>query len=167
MQATASRRRDGVEPTMAERRALQTIETFRFDLVVRRYRRDSGVDQLTGERNMRELARYLALGATAPPDRRYPMLSGPDGLDGVWHTFLMFTELYADFCGQLGRFVHHVPEDQDGPAANAVEAGEEVLSSEEYVEFLRRYRQLFGEPAPLDLWPRGWSWHVVNALWVS
>ena len=57
---------------------------------------------------------------------------------------------------EVGRFVHHSPEDAP------VEAGEELLTSQEYVAFLRRYRLLFGEPAPVDLWPRCRGWHIVN-----
>jgi hypothetical protein len=31
-------------------------------------------------------------------------------IDIVWHTFLLFTAEYADFCDRyIGRFVHHVP----------------------------------------------------------
>ena len=156
MNAAASSRRNDAEPTVAERRARDVIETFPLDRVIRRYQRDLGVDRPAAERNMRELARFLALGATAPTGTSYPMLGDPDALDGAWHTFLLFTELYADFCAQVGRFVHHSPEDAP------VEAGEELLTSQEYVDFLRRYRLLFGEPAPVDLWPRCRGWHIVN-----
>jgi len=41
----------------------------------------------------------------------YSRLSMPiKEIDIVWHTFLLFTAEYADFCDRyVGRFVHHVP----------------------------------------------------------
>lgn len=31
-------------------------------------------------------------------------------LDGIWHTFIMFTREYQEFCNNyLGNFVHHIP----------------------------------------------------------
>lgn len=41
----------------------------------------------------------------------YPGRFGPtQALDRGWHTFILFTREYADFCKRyLGRFVHHAP----------------------------------------------------------
>ena len=35
-------------------------------------------------------------------------------IDDMWHTFLMFTEDYANFCERyFGRFIHHSPRDEN------------------------------------------------------
>jgi len=41
---------------------------------------------------------------------------GPSDLvDLGWHTFILHTREYADFCARIGgRFIHHVPDDQPG-----------------------------------------------------
>jgi hypothetical protein len=38
---------------------------------------------------------------------------GPSELVDIgWHTFILYTHEYADFCDQIaGRFIHHVPDD--------------------------------------------------------
>jgi hypothetical protein len=36
-------------------------------------------------------------------------------VDIGWHTFLMYTREYAEFCDRVaGRFIHHRPDDDDG-----------------------------------------------------
>lgn len=36
-------------------------------------------------------------------------------VDIGWHTFILYTREYADFCQQLaGRFIHHSPSDEEG-----------------------------------------------------
>ena len=59
-----------------------------------------------------------------------PQRLGPSELVDIgWHTFVLYTRDYAEFCDRVaGRFIHHVPEeaaDHDGPAvpvAHAVRA---------------------------------------------
>ncbi|MGK5677604.1 glycine-rich domain-containing protein [Actinoplanes sp. URMC 104] len=40
---------------------------------------------------------------------------GPSDLVDIgWHTFILYTEEYAEFCQRIaGRFIHHVPDDQE------------------------------------------------------
>jgi hypothetical protein len=38
-------------------------------------------------------------------------------IDWMWHTFLLFTRDYADFCaGRFGFFLHHAPNEAEGEA---------------------------------------------------
>jgi hypothetical protein len=41
---------------------------------------------------------------------------GPsDAVDIGWHTFILYTREYAEFCSTVaGRFIHHVPDDEPG-----------------------------------------------------
>ena len=59
-----------------------------------------------GTSHEREIKRFLALSAINPG--KYGM-RGP--LDELWHTFIIFTSAYANFCRLLGGgFIHHLPE---------------------------------------------------------
>lgn len=92
-----------------------------FDRLVRRIVADQKLDKELAERIVDQSLAFLAACATntgAP-------LAPSDPVDIGWHTFLLHTRDYAEFCGRIaGRFLHHVPtEDGDpsatGPAARA------------------------------------------------
>ena len=50
-------------------------------------------------------------------------------VDVGWHTFILYTREYAEFCRQVaGRFLHHVPDDEADPDVPADDqAGHQVL----------------------------------------
>lgn len=123
-----------------DRDVIQRAELFDMSKVVGRYCSDNGVDRVEGERRARELVRFLAICATA----REPIgMAGP--IDELWHTFLMFTREYSAFCASVaGRFIHHIPSDEDDAMFGVV--------PHPYERFLTRYNTAFGEP-PSDLWP--------------
>jgi len=58
-------------------------------------------------------------------------------VDVVWHTFLLFTREYAEFCDRyIGGFVHHVPttsRSRTAPSASGAQS------------FLEVYKEVFGE----------------------
>lgn len=62
-----------------------------------------------------------------------------DEIDQMWHTFLLFTRDYRDFCEQwLGRFVEHEPFEEARP---------------EYYTVTRDFADsMFGD-LRLDFWP--------------
>lgn len=56
-------------------------------------------------------------------------------IDIVWHTFLLFTSEYADFCDRyVGRFVHHVP-------ATSRNNGHSIVEQ----DLVEIYEKVFGE----------------------
>jgi hypothetical protein len=80
----------------------------------------------------RELKRYLALGAQLG---ELPMLS-PE-IDEAWHTFLLFTREYEEFCRtHFGQFLHHHP----GPSEP------DSVTPE---QFVAAYRETFGKLPPI------------------
>lgn len=120
------------------RRAME----FPLDEVIERYAEDERLDSETAEEHVYELRRYLALCAVNP-GHAYGM-KGP--IDDAWHTFLIFTTQYAEFCDHVGgRFIHHYPRLPDTDTS--------VLRSG-YLEFLADYEATYGTPAPAHLWPR-------------
>lgn len=117
--------------------------SYPMDHVVARYADDEDISVDVATEHERELKRFLALCA-ANGGKRYGM-RGP--IDHLWHTFIMFTKDYADFCDSVaGRFIHHVPEPKGQAATPA--------SRSSYEAFLADYEKMFGEPAPTHLWPR-------------
>jgi hypothetical protein len=116
---------------------------FPMQIVVERYARDYETTLEFAQRLERELKRYLAL-AALHPRRRYGM-AGP--VDGLWHTFIQFTRLYARFCDRVaGQFLHHTPGD--------IEDDSELEQFEQdYGNLFRDYEALFGERPPDSIWP--------------
>ncbi len=85
-----------------------------------------------------EFRRYLALRlvTSEPP----VMLSRQ--VDEVWHTLLIFTRMYADFCATtFGYFIHHDPNLEPDPD----------LTDDDWDHFEKTYRHVFGKPGPLWL----------------
>lgn len=59
-------------------------------------------------------------------------------VDLGWHEFILFTKVYQEFCHQkLGRFIHHVPDD-DQPSNNRA-----------YLKTIQHYIVVFGKPPTL------------------
>jgi hypothetical protein len=120
---------------------------FPLNKVIFRYRRDYGLSKAEAERHEVELKRFLALSAMA--ERGYGM-RGP--IDKLWHTLILFTHIYENFCNQVaGRFLHHYPN------VKGYEPGDGTpplkLGAEDYVRFLRDYKSVFGEMAEPPYWP--------------
>lgn len=111
--------------------------------VVKRYARDYQTSLEEAKRLERELKRYLTLCAL-DLDKGYAM-AGP--VDGLWHTFLMFTRLYASFCDQVaGAFLHHEPGDIENE-------DESERFERDYANLWNDYERVFGEPPPDTIWP--------------
>ncbi|MET0387251.1 MAG: hypothetical protein ABW321_14880 [Polyangiales bacterium] len=74
-----------------------------------------------------ETKRWLWLVAHAQQDPAAPTLTliGFDSLtvvDEMWHTFILFTQPYAEFCqASFGRFIHHAPATQADRQRSAIE----------------------------------------------
>lgn len=109
---------------------------YRNDRVVRRIATDFDLTIPEAEAVFTETLRFLFLcGAYHGPFAPSPRI------DEGWHTFLLFTEEYAEFCRMcLGRMVHHRPHDEaDGPVLDTM--------------LIRRTRAtaeaVFGELSPL------------------
>ncbi|HEU0053807.1 MAG TPA: hypothetical protein VFQ39_11535, partial [Longimicrobium sp.] len=129
-----------IAPQEADQIAL--AEAFPMDSILRRYISEHGLTWESAKEHERELKRYLVLCATRP-EAGYGMM-GP--VDELWHTFIIFTREYAQFCDVVaGRFIHHVPRDPSDESGT-IAAG--------YQKFLEDYAEMFGEEAPPHLWPR-------------
>ena len=88
----------------------EVIPTALWNRLVARIACEASVDLLYAERIMDQALGFLRLCA-ARPDGAY----GPSPLVDVgWHTFILYTQEYADFCMRIaGQFIHHWPTDDD------------------------------------------------------
>lgn len=139
--ASASDITPGIEPDEETiKRRVDAAMTFPLTRVVDRYCREHGVDAETAGIHERELRRFLCV-ASLHPRLSFPMVGV---IDPLWHTFIIFTKLYEDYCHKLSRpFIHHEPFD---------DAQDPSKLGGAYQRFLNRYRQVFGEP-PAEIWP--------------
>lgn len=66
-------------------------------------------------RIMDQTLAFLAASAATPDARLVPSRL----VDIGWHTFLLYTRDYTDFCHQIaGRYIHHIPSGPTGEAAD-------------------------------------------------
>ncbi|HEV7720922.1 MAG TPA: hypothetical protein VGO60_06540 [Iamia sp.] len=88
-----------------------------------------------------EYRRFLVLAATTG------QATPSDAVDQVWHLHLAYTRSYWDhLCGEvLGFPLHH------GPTTGTQADGAHHRA--QYADTLARYREVFGEEPPADIWP--------------
>jgi hypothetical protein len=126
--------------TRAER--IERAMAFDMREVLQRYVIDTGVSKETARAHEREIKRFLlvcALNNTGKPIG----MAGP--IDELWHTFILFTREYADFCDKVaGRFLHHAPA-VPGDGRRKLQPG--------YARFRDLYAELFNELPSVDYWP--------------
>jgi len=85
-----------------------------WDQLVSRISRDHAVDWSYAERIMDQTLAFLRLCAANSGESYAPS----NIVDIGWHMFILFTREYADFCQRLaGRFIHHIPRDEEEPSA--------------------------------------------------
>lgn len=76
--------------------------------LVGRIQKDEGIVQEEAEQIMDAALGFLKLCADYPGNKFAPSTK----VDIGWHTFLMYTKEYQEFCGKMGRkFIHHSPAD--------------------------------------------------------
>ncbi|MFE5296464.1 glycine-rich domain-containing protein [Streptomyces sp. NPDC056632] len=75
------------------------------------------IDPATADRIINQTAAFLAAGARLPGQFLVPSPL----VDIGWHTFILHTVDYADFCQRIaGRFIHHVPTDDEGDVPGTI-----------------------------------------------
>jgi hypothetical protein len=101
-----------------EAASLAEVLAYRHPGVVRRYCKEHHAELAEGEEVFREMLKWLYLcyrGVTNQPEPiSCTMLPEIEKIDWMWHTFLMFTRDYAEFCQRyFGLFLHHVPNEDE------------------------------------------------------
>lgn len=95
--------------------SLSTTLAYRNDAVVHKFCERYALSYTAAADVFLEAKRWLWLVAHAQQDPAAPTLTliGFDSMtivDEMWHTFILFTQPYTEFCqAQFGRFIHHAP----------------------------------------------------------
>jgi hypothetical protein len=128
---------------MSKQDQIAAVMSYDMGPIVNRYAEEHDLPSEVAAEHERELKRFLAVKALHP-DTRYGM-KGP--VDELWHTFIIFTEDYTEFCERTyGSYLHHRPA-LDTPTIARPE-------DSPYRMFLADYEEAFGEEPPHHLWPR-------------
>ena len=99
---------------------LEQLLLYKNPHVLARYERDFSHNRLTAEEALSELIKYFWLCHQHSKDKESSqndslqftcmMHAEMHELDAMWHTFLLFTQEYQEFClTYFGYFIHHAP----------------------------------------------------------
>jgi len=120
------------------------ISSALFNQLTSRIVADEKLNRDLAERIVDQALAFLSACATntgAP-------LAPSELVDIGWHTFILHTRDYADFCDRIaGRFLHHVPTDPGDPSARGEAARETLAHTVASIEAA-------GFTIEADLWPR-------------
>jgi len=120
---------------------IETAMSFPMDDLLRKYCMQHALPIETAREHEREIKRFLVL-SVINSSTKYVM-SGP--MDELWHSFILFTKKYHDFCYLVaGHYIHHAP---SIPSDKPNDFGG-------YLQLLQDYKVLFGEEPPSQYWPR-------------
>lgn len=106
--------------------------------LVKRIEKDEGIELPMAERIMDQALGFLRLVALDSGKGYAPSAR----VDIGWHTFVLYTRSYAEFCDRIaGQFIHHEPSDEEG-----VDYGTEHIA--------RTVKSMlsFGIPVDLEIW---------------
>lgn len=150
---------------------LSQVLLYKNEEVVFRFAEDFGVSEQDSQEIFQETLKWLWLCAYQSEEAEagrsqfveVPLLGEFFALDLMWHTFILFTQDYHDFCQEyFSTFIHHIPQkrsDKDlwrSKMANAAETAKEerrklVYSAYEVIydllgpETLSRWAEVFPE----------------------
>lgn len=89
---------------------LEQVLLYENDEVIRRFMKNHGVSLPEAQEIFTETKRWLWFAAQRSPSDQLPLFNDGNPIDLMWHTFLLFTFDYAQFCQKyFGKFVHHYP----------------------------------------------------------
>jgi hypothetical protein len=102
---------------ISEPTSLRDVLAYRHRGVLRRYCKEHNASEQEAEEVFQQTLKwlYLCYRASIGTDG-FACTISPDleKIDWMWHTFLLFTLDYADFCTRyFGLFIHHVPTEEE------------------------------------------------------
>lgn len=113
-------------PTGTELVYKDLIDEQLWERLVSRIVKDEHMERPLAERVMNEALGFLQL-CSKEPDNSY----GPsETVDIGWHTFILYTREYAEFCNRVaGHFIHHAPTDVPGMDYTAEKSGKDTMQA--------------------------------------
>lgn len=123
-------------------KAFERKKRFDFAPLVQRYAKEYGLNQEESQEHIDEMCRFLCLAGSTRSS--YSMM-GP--VDHAWHTFILFTKMYSDFCNEIaGKYIHHNPGEILTGTRDSYVGG--------YNNLLADYERAFGTNPPPHIWPQ-------------
>ena len=119
---------------------LKQILAYENEHIIERYAKDYADNYLSPQQAYTEMLKFLWLGDKLKSERKknpenkqlpnmMPIHHEMKEIDDMWHTFILFTKNYADFCEHyFDYFIHHAPN-----------TSKEKPTEEEYRQELERY----------------------------
>jgi len=105
--------------------SIDTVLNYTNPRILKRYEKDYPNNTLKAEEAFQELLKYFWLCQKCRTDRKtfsndeslnfsVAMHQEMKEIDDMWHTFILFTKDYADFCQRyFENFIHHDPTDEE------------------------------------------------------
>jgi hypothetical protein len=85
---------------------INKVMGYRNEAVTQRIAKDLGLDAKSSEVLFKDMLRFLYISQAT----NIRPISPPKMIDEAWHTFIIYTKDYAEFCEHyFGRFIHHRP----------------------------------------------------------
>uniref|UniRef100_B8HQA6 Uncharacterized protein n=1 Tax=Cyanothece sp. (strain PCC 7425 / ATCC 29141) TaxID=395961 RepID=B8HQA6_CYAP4 len=134
---------------------LEDLLSYRHPHVLKRFQKDYGHSPAEADLWFEDLMRFFYLGycnrrliLEGKTDCHFVAMYPPLlPIDDLWHTFLLFTRDYAEFCQEyFGYFIHHTPNVEETPPEDAPERLQQFLElvydelgEEVFVRWFREY----------------------------
>lgn len=117
---------------------IDSIMSYPIPNIIKRCQKDFGYNDADIIVLEKELKRYLTL-CILDDSANFGMYS--KDVDNLWHTFILFTKEYAQFCNTFaGKFIHHIPE------VNECRSPEQMMQAlKGFRHFTQVYQQVFNE----------------------
>ena len=92
---------------------MDALFDYKNERLIERYMADFAADRASAHRCFHGFKQFMAVCASNDGE-----LVTSDPIDGVWHTFLLFTREYERFCTTfIGEYIHHEPFEKPNPSA--------------------------------------------------
>jgi hypothetical protein len=102
-----------ISQSRATRVPIEDVLHYSNIRVIERHLQDCGVSRTDAELRFEGLKQFMLVAAMLPGRK----VTSPD-IDAMWHTFLLFTKDYRQFCTDyLGMFIEHEPFETAAPWA--------------------------------------------------
>ena len=94
-------------------KSVSDVLSYQHDRLIQRHSMDHEIPLEEANRRFTALKEFMIVCAVKPG---YKVTSDP--IDSMWHTFLLFTKDYKNFCEEnLGMFINHAPFETAAPSA--------------------------------------------------
>ncbi|EPR68614.1 hypothetical protein [Cyclobacterium qasimii] len=132
----------------------EKIKDFDLTEIALAHRIEKGIELEEALERTIELKKWLVM-ASVNPKANY-QITGP--IDQIWHTFLKYTKVYHEFCTKLGKFIHHIPQDQTQllESRNNNDLFTQMTKKFEngYLSIIKDYKEVFNVNPPINVWPK-------------